>query len=320
MKGRANMKQTKRTATAELFGEVVDERDRAICLYIEWLTMGISDTKKLIERIRKDGLARMSVGDFVPALENLGRECFVSWVEDIEDRCLATPKFANAYHKQHLCYACKVGELTRAIKERSPNNQQAQQLVAAIDRLYVEVSGAIARGTTQYLTGNGNPQPADLLSDTRHGELWDSVEKAIIELSTPRSEANADIGAVVRAVLRKSEAKDIKRSQRKRAAGKIIAEYAKKKTCSFEDAAQWVLCNPTADEKRGGGYDDVTSFTTQLYKDAERLGIKDFINGKRGRPRKQKAADRRTTQAEGERPPDRARRSPVTGAVSGGMA
>ena len=285
------MKQETQSPIPEIEGAVVDERDTAINLYIEWLSMGISDTEELTERIRKDGLARMSIRDFSPSLENLGREYFVSWVEDIESRCLATPKFANAYHKQYLRYACKVGKLTRAIKERSPNNQQAQQLADAIDSLYDEVFGAIYRGTTQYLAGNGKPQPADLLSDTRHGALWDKVKKAIIELSTPRAETEADIGAVVRAEVRKSkrksEAKDIKRSQRERAADKIKAEDAKKKICSFEDAAQWVLFNPTADEKRGGGYEDVKSFTTQLYRDAERLGIKNFINRKRGRPRKQ---------------------------------
>lgn len=203
------MKQTKRTTTAEPVGEIIGERDRTICLYIEWLTMGVSDIEKLTERIRKEGLARMSIADFAPALEDLGRECFMSWVEDIEGRCIATPKFADEYHKLYTRYACRIGELTRAIKEHSPNNQQAQVLAAAISRLYDEVRDAIDRGARQYLTGNGKPQPEDLLSDARHGALWDNVEKAIIELSTPRAET-----PLSKAEIRESEKKDLFRKQR----------------------------------------------------------------------------------------------------------
>ena len=277
-------------------------------VHTETFRQSAENIEELLNCKQGNRLAQLSRNDILWAVEPLSRRWFRSRIWDSDRMLLAAPECKEEFHNVASNYYSKLHKLTCAIRERSQTNRQAQELAAAIERLMEEVADADAIRCNQ---NHKKQHPVDLLSDARHGELWDSVEKAIIELSTPRAEANADIGAVVRAELRKSEAKDIKRSQRERAADKIKAEYAKKKTCSFEDAAQWVLCNPTADEKRGGAYDDVTSFTTQLYKDAERLGIKNFINRKRGRPRKQKAADLRTTQAEGERPPDRARRLPV---------
>lgn len=292
MKKRASMKQEMQSSTAEIGGEVISEKDRAISLYIEWLTLGIDEIEKLLDRIQKDGLTRVSVGEFYPSLENLGRECFISWVEDIEGRCFATPKFANAYHKQYLRYACKVDELTRAIKERSPNSQQAQQLAAAIDRLHNEVRGAIERGTSQYILGKGKPQPADLLSDTRHGALCDSVENAIVALSTAQAEmplSNVEICAAIRAEVRKlknkRDAKEMTRKQRERAADWLKAENAAGRKASIVDAARQ-FGNEIQAEKIKGGYVDVASLCTALNRCAVKLDIAQFKDTKRGRPRK----------------------------------
>ena len=280
MKGQADMKQEIPTPETD---EDYFSRNYDAYVHTETFRRSAKIIEELLNCKQGNRLAQLSRKDILEAVEPLSRRWFRGRIWDSDKMLLAAPECKKEFHNEASNYYSKLHELTRAIKEHSPNNQQVQQLAAAIDRLSEEVADAEAI----WYNKNHKPHPADLLSDARHGALWDDVEKAIIELSTPRAEANADIGAVVRAVLRKSEAKDIRRSQRKRAADKIIAEYAKKKTCSFEDAAQWVLFNPTADEKRGGGYEDVKSFTTQLYRDAERLGIKNFINRKRGRPRKQ---------------------------------
>jgi len=81
-------------------------------------------------------------------------------------------------------------------------------------------------------------------------------------------------------------APDMKQAQRERAAQWLIAENAAGHKTSIVDAARH-FGNEIEAEKIKGGYEDVESLKSALYKFAEELGIVQFKDRKRGRPRKQ---------------------------------
>jgi len=294
MKGQADMKK-KTTEQVEEVGEIIEERDRAITLYSEWLYLGIEATTKLIERIRAEGVSHLTVADFDEPLENLGRFCFVSWIEDIADRCWATPKRIIEYNNLYTRYVGKISRLARTVKECAPDTAHAQQLAAAIDRLNLEVAQAIDRGVEYYNDGKGKPQPNDLLSDTRHGALWDNVENAIAALSSAQA-ATPNTEQMVKGLLRralkgerdKQDAVAMKQEQRERAAQWLKntnADKPKDEWFSIVDAARH-FGNEIEDEKGKGGYADADSLQTALNKKAKELGIAQYKTSKAGRPRK----------------------------------
>lgn len=206
MKGRAKMKH-KAVYYVEGVGDVIGEEDITISLYAQYYPAFIASIDELTEHIKKNGVAHLSMGkDFYPSLEPLDRWWFSEWARNI-GKTIKSPGEFNEYHRRYS--QSIVGRLVKEI-EHLPNNQQAQKLASAITRLSIEVGDTIDRGTRDYLTGNGKPQPEDLLSDARHGALWDNVEKAIIELSTPRAET-----PLSKAEIRESEKKDLFRKQRK---------------------------------------------------------------------------------------------------------
>ena len=286
MKRRASKKTLEESAAAECSGEAISERDSVISLYIEWLTLGIESIEELLDRMQKDGLTRVSISDFRPSLENLKREWFTSWIEDIEDRHRATAKFLDEYRSLSFRYYCSLGKLTREIQDCLPDSQQAQQLAAAIGRLCEEVYGAIQCGETRYASGNGKPQPEDLLSDVRHGALWDNVENAIVALSAAQAEKPlSEVG--LRKILKEqltnnSDAKKTKQNQRERAAKWLKNEHAAGRKASVVDAARQ-YGNELASEKINGGYKDTDSLLTGLNKYAKKLGIEQFIHRRKSR-------------------------------------
>lgn len=276
------MKDEQRTTATAEAGEVIRDNDRCICLYIEWLTIGIEDTNELIERIQKNGLADLSIYDFRHSLENLLRDCFESWIEDVGGMILATQKRKDEYNDLFRRYAFTVGKLERGIIEHFPNCQQAQHLAVAISRLFDEVRGAIDRGMSQYLQGNGKPSAADLLSDARHGALVDNVESAFISLLATQTggTSKGDVQKLIRAELRKSkdkiEAAELRKLQRERAAGWLIAEREAGRKASPRDAA-YHFCKEVTEEKDRGGYKTTNALTTALHKHKVELRIEQFI-------------------------------------------
>jgi len=319
MKGQADMKD--KPTQWEMWEGNIESRDNTITLFMEWYSTGCKDIDALIDRIRQEGLANLKIMDFYTPLENLARWVFVEMIDGIDDVFgWASDKFISMYPEIRFKYERKLFKLSRAIKERSPGNQQAQQLAAAIDRLIFEVTDALQRGIDQYLHGKGKPQPNDLLTDERHGALWDRVENAIIALSTPQAEpadnkawvqAKADICAEVAATAEKTQgmivdgekkicrelrtikgkrnANDMKQTQRERAANwlkDINADKPKDEWLSIEDAARQ-FGNEIEAEKGKGGYATVEALRSALYRQAKELGIAQYKTSKAGRPRKQ---------------------------------
>jgi len=267
------------------FIECENEADEKITEYMALYSCGCRGIDALIERIQKEGIADIAFCDYFSVLRSQSRPCFAEMVDNLDEIiCTASEKYRSMFPEIRLKYKIKLGNLTKAIAECSPNNQYAQQLAAAINRLDIEVWGAMNRGIDCYVYKHRNPKPADLLSDTRHGALWDSVENAIIALSTAQDETKADICAAVRAEVRaevrglksKSDAKEMKRRQRERAARWLITKKTAGCNASIVDAARHFVKDVAA-EKSKGGYKNTNTLLSALNRCADELGIAQFI-------------------------------------------
>lgn len=111
--------------------------------------------------------------------------------------------------------------------------------------------------------------------------LFDTADKTQHIITENAEKVRAD----VRGLKNKSDKKEMKRKQRERAAQWLKDENAAGRKASIVDAARQ-FGNEIRAEKIKGGYEDVASLCTALNKYAKSLGIEQFKDSKRGRPRK----------------------------------